>query len=71
MAARELCGEASSDEESVFNLWARINRPDLLSDRGLKLFEKHMPINGLHYIKTAPKPEFFEFCLKGVSAARL
>ena len=70
MAARESCGEAISEEELVFNWWARIHRVELLSDKGLKLLEKQLPINDLNHIKAAPKREFFERVLRGIRAAR-
>ena len=68
IAARELCGEAGTEEESVFSWWLRIHRPNLFSDEGAKLLAERMPVDGLDQIRMADKHEFFEQGLKAVRA---
>jgi 5-methylthioribose kinase len=64
IAARELCGEARTDEESIFSWWLRVNRSEMLSDKGSELLAKQMPIDSLKHIQATPKHDFFERCLK-------
>jgi len=70
IAARELCGESGTDEESTFSWWLSVNRPEILSDKGSELLAKQMPVDSLKHIRATPKHEFFELCMKGFRAAR-
>ncbi len=60
IAARELCGEQSSDEESIFCHWLTIHRPDLITDDWKKRISESIPIDDIQELRARPKKEFFE-----------
>lgn len=57
---RELCGEASTEEESAFMWWFQITRPHLLTEEGHKFIAKHLPADNVQELRTRSKSEFFE-----------
>jgi hypothetical protein len=56
---RALCGESQSDEESAFLWWRIFNRPDTLTEKGIKLTEQISP-ESLNDVRSVPKNMFFE-----------
>jgi hypothetical protein len=68
IGGRELCGEASSDEERAFIWWIHVNRPERLTNKGADFLAKNMPVDSLKHIRDTPKHEFFDRYMKGVRA---
>jgi hypothetical protein len=58
IAARQLCGQSQSDEESSFMWWFQIHRPDLLTDKGRAALNC-FPIENLEEIRRWTRPKFF------------
>jgi len=60
IAARELCGESSTDEEAIFCHWLMVNRPNLVNDEWKNLIVNTLPVENIKQLRTLSKPEFFE-----------
>jgi hypothetical protein len=59
-AARQLCGEAQSQEESDFMWWFTLNRPQFLTDEGRKMLADRWPSDVIEYGRGLTKKQFFE-----------
>src|SRR5207302_1202631 len=60
IAARQLCGESQTEEESHFMWWFHIHRSKFLTDHGRKFIAEHIPSHVAEYARQLNKAQFFE-----------